>query len=335
MKRIMHIAFTVAGTGLLVAIFSAVGLPAIEQNLSRIGLWFAALVLLYLGAQLAFMAGWWIVMTRETRESGFLKLFGAYLAGDAINYVVPSGNLAGEPVKAHLLRDRLGLGRVVTSITIHKHAELVSQWFFLTGGLVVTLAQFDLPLSVKLLAVAVVVGLGLGLMGLTRVLKMGTASSVVHRLARWKPLTKRLDTYRASARAFDDGMQRFYQREPHKFAASTIWCLIGWCGGLLETYVILQLLVPTEGWTMAVAVETLAMALNNLFLFVPGRIGSAEGVRVAVFLLLGLTAAQGAAYGLLRRGRELLWTVPGFLYLVSRHAGRLTQNRLSASPTAK
>ena len=335
MKRVRHVAFVVVGIGLLVAIFWMVGLPAIEANLAQIGFWFPALVLLYLGAQLAFMAGWWVVMTRETREEGFLKLFGAYLAGDAINYVVPSGNLAGEPVKAHMLRDRLGFGQALTSITIHKHAELVSQWLFLTGGLVVSVTQFDLPNSAKLLAVAVVVGLGFALVGLTRVLKSGTLLSVFHRLASWKPLTTRLHHYRASAEAFDDGIQRFYRTEPHKFATSTIWCLIGWGGGLVETYLILQLLAPAQGWTMAVAVETLAMALNNLFVFVPGRIGSAEGVRVAVFLLLGLTAAQGVAYGLLRRGRELMWTVPGFLYLLGRRAGGLTQNHLSASPSAK
>jgi hypothetical protein len=73
--------------------------------------------------------------------------------------------------------------------------------------------------------------------------------------------------------------------------------------------------------------------LNNLFVFVPGRIGSAEGVRVAVFLLLGLTAAEGVAYGLLRRGRELLWTVPGFLYLLSRPTGEVARASLFTSPS--
>ena len=56
------------------------------------------------------------------------------------------------------------------------------------------------------------------------------------------------------------------------------------------------------------------MTLNNLFLFVPGRVGAAEGIRVGIFVLLGLPAAQGAAYSVLRRGRELLWTLPGLAF---------------------
>ena len=58
------------------------------------------------------------------------------------------------------------------------------------------------------------------------------------------------------------------------------------------------------------------MTLNNAFLFIPGRVGTAEGIRVGVFLLVGLPAAQGAAYAVLRRGRELVWTIPGLLLLL-------------------
>ena len=61
------------------------------------------------------------------------------------------------------------------------------------------------------------------------------------------------------------------------------------------------------------------MVLNNILLFIPGRIGSAEGVRIGVYALVGLTAAQGTAYALVRRGRELLWLVPGFVVLL--HSG--------------
>jgi hypothetical protein len=38
---------------------------------------------------------WWVLMDSEVRVCGFLKLFGIYLAGDTINYVVPSGEPGG------------------------------------------------------------------------------------------------------------------------------------------------------------------------------------------------------------------------------------------------
>ena len=73
------------------------------------------------------------------------------------------------------------------------------------------------------------------------------------------------------------------------------------------------MLAPGRGWATAFAVESLAMLLNNMFLFVPGRAGTAEGVRTAVFVLLGMPASTGVAYGLVRRTRELLWVLPGLV----------------------
>jgi hypothetical protein len=79
------------------------------------------------------------------------------------------------------------------------------------------------------------------------------------------------------------------------------------------------LLAPREGWATAVAIESMAMVLNTMLLFIPARIGSAEGIRAGVYVLVGLTAAQGVAYGLVRRARELLWIMPGLVILLKRH----------------
>ena len=68
------------------------------------------------------------------------------------------------------------------------------------------------------------------------------------------------------------------------------------------------------------------MLLNNMFLFVPGRAGTAEGVRAGVFVLLGMPASTGVAYGLVRRARELLWVLPGLAFLWRRPAARATSD---------
>jgi uncharacterized membrane protein YbhN (UPF0104 family) len=137
----------------------------------------------------------------------------------------------------------------------------------------------------------------------------------------------------------DGRIASFYSAHPRRFAAAMLACLAGWCGGLLETWIVLKLLVPGAGWGEAFAIEGLAMTLNNVFLFVPGRVGAAEGVRTAVFLLLGLTAAQGVAYGLVRRGREIAWIVPGLLLLLvprrDRRSGaaNVAGSRLASDPS--
>lgn len=322
-KRLARLGLLLAGLGVAVWIVRAVGWPAVRANVAAIGGWFIGLVALYGLAQLAFMAGWWIVIERRLRSAGFLRLFGVYLAGDSVNYLVPSGNLAGEPLKAGLLRDTWGMGQALISITVHKHAELLAQWIFLVGGTAIALSEFDVPAPVTLAAVGFLGVLGGSLLLLTWVLRRGTYLPVLNRLAAWKPLAARLLRHRPAAEALDGRLQAFYREQGPQFAAATALCLVGWCGGLLETYIVLRLLSPGQGWGTAVAIEALAMSLNSLFLFIPGRVGSAEGVRAGVFLLLGLPAAQGVAYGIVRRGRELIWIVPGLVVLLTRQAGWL------------
>jgi len=325
MRRCYQVSVLLAGVGVIGWILWTVGLATVATNLSVIGARLLAFIALYLFAQLAFMVGWWVVMDRDAQACGFLRLFSVYLAGDTVNYLVPSGNLGGEPVKAYLLRDTVGFGQALTSIVIHKHAELIAEWILLVGGLAVCLAYLELPSVVTLANTVIVGGLGVSLVIMTWALRAGTLSPILRRLSDWKPLASYLQTHQPAADALATRLRTFYKEQGRWFLVSTGWCLIGWCGGLLETYLVLRILSPAEGWTTAVAVETMVLAFNIVFGFIPARLGSAEGVRVGVFVLVGLPAAQGVAYGAVRRARELAWILPGFVILWKRHLRWFTQ----------
>jgi hypothetical protein len=208
---------------------------------------------------------------------------------------------------------------------IHKHAELVAQWILLAGGLAICLTYFELP-SLMIVANTVIVGgLGGSLLLMTWVLKSGTISPMLRRLADWRPLASFLQAPQTAADALATRIRAFYEDQWQWFLVATGWCFIGYCGGLLETYLVLRIISPAEGWRTAVAIETMVMAFNMLFVFVPARLGSAEGVRAGVFLLVGLPAAEGVAYGVIRRARELAWLLPGLVVLWKRHLGWFTQ----------
>ncbi len=332
MRRCYQVGVLLAGVGVIGWILWTVSLATVATNLSVIGTRLLAFIGLYLFAQLAFMVSWWVLMDPDAQACGFLRLFGVYLAGDTVNYLVPSGNLGGEPVKAYLLRDTLGFGQALTSIVIHKHAELVAEWILLVGGLTVCLAYLELPSLVTLANTAIVVGLGGSLLIMTWTLRTGSITPILRRVASWRPLASYLQTHQPAADALATRMRDFYKEQGRWFLVATGWCLIGWCGGLLETYLVLCILSPEEGWSTAVAVETMVLAFNIVFGFIPARLGSAEGVRVAVFLLVGLPAAQGVAYGAVRRARELAWILPGFAILWKRHLGWFTQERSETPP---
>jgi len=311
-RRTVRIVLLLGGLAVLALVFRAVGWPALVSNLARIGGWFPALAALYGLAQLAFALGWWILFDDGRPRPAFRRLFAIYLAGDSFNYLAPGG-VAGEPLKARMLRGSASTGEAVATLTIHKHADLFAQWIFVSLGVAVALWRFPMSLAARLLALAGAGGLGVLLLLLTWGLRRGTYSPVLRGLARWKFLAVRLERFQRPAADLDGRIRDFYRLHRGRFAAATGWCFLGWCGGLLETYLVLRLLLPGSGWAAAFAVESLAMALNNMLLFIPGRVGSAEGIRVGVFLVLGLPAGPGAAYSLVRRGRELAWVLPGLL----------------------
>src|SRR5262249_42314888 len=230
--------------------------------------------------------GWWVILEPRPRRTRFRTLFGIYLAGDSANYLAP-GNVAGEPLKIHLLRGETGAPAALASITIHKHADMLAQWAFMLLGVGIAVGSFQMPVAAGTAAVAGAVVFGLPLLLFTWALRRGLYSPVLRTLARWKPLARRLDRFHRPAETADRQIREFYERHRGRLAASVAWCFVGWCGGLVESWLVLRLIAPETGWAAAFAVEALAMTFNNVLLFIPARIGSAEGVRVAVFLLVG------------------------------------------------
>jgi uncharacterized protein (TIRG00374 family) len=314
-------ALFLAGIALAFVLVWKTGWAAIQANLASIGWWFVGLTALYLLAEIAFILGWRSVMEPKPPLSSVPDLLRIYLAGNTLNYLSP-GSVAGEPLRANMLRGRMETSGAIASVTIFKHAHLLSQSLFVAVGLAIAVVYFDLPLAVRWAALASLVVLCGLLVLMTWALQKGSFAPILSFLSRFKLLASRVDRYREAARNLDAVIQRFYvHRRPHFFSAAG-WCLLGWCGGLLETYIVLRLLAPGRGWETACAVESLAMVLNNMFLFVPGRAGTAEGIRAGVFVLLGLPASTGVAYGLVRRGRELLWVLPGLVFLARRPAAK-------------
>jgi uncharacterized protein (TIRG00374 family) len=316
-RRALRVVLFVAGLAAAAALLALVGWSSIAANLDRIDGTFALLVALYALAQIAFAAGWWILVA-PPQPISFGELFAAYLAGDSVNYVTGVG---GDPVKAHLLSPRMGFGPAFATVAVHRHADVVAQWLFLAAGAAIALNHFALPPVVRILVLAGLLVLGALVLGFTRALRGGIFGPLLRRLSGFQPLAGRLRRLEDQARELDERVRRYYHGDTHRgrFAAAVAWGVLGWCGGLLETYIVLRLLSPGHGLPSAIAIETLSMILNSILIFIPAKIGSAEGVRVGVATLVGLTSAQGAAYALVRRARELLWLAPGIVLLLKRH----------------
>lgn len=260
----------------------------------------------------------------------FPRLYGVYLMGEAANYVVPVG---GEAAKAHLLRDLGGGAAAAAAVAIHKQADLAAHCAYAVVGVGAAIFWFHLPAIIVAAAVAGTGLLLLAFLAMTWALGRGAFSPVVRRLTRWKFLAARLPKLQSGAEAVDARISSFHTAHRRRFLAAVFFCLLGYCGGLLETWIVLRLLAPSAGWPERLAIEGLPTVLNNVLFFLPGKLGGAEGIRTGVFLLVGLSAAQGAAFAILRRARELLWVLPGWVLLAREHFGG--GDRVPARPALK
>ena len=319
-RTALRIAFAALGTLAIALLVRQAGWSAVREYVGRIGPWFPVLVALNLVMQAGFVIALRIILTTRNADRPFSRLYRIYWMGDAGNYLIPGG---GEAVKALLLSELGGGAEAAAALTLHKQAELAAQCAYAVVGVGAVALWLDLPRAVAVAALSGTLLLLVFLLVLTRALARSPFSGALERLARWPFLARRLEGLHVGAREADSRIAAFHARHPGRFAAASALCLLGYAGGLLDAWLVLRLLAPGAGWPYWLAVEVLPMVLNNAVLFIPGKLGGAEGIRTGVFLLIGLSASQGAAFAILRRARELAWVLPGWALLAfERFRGR-------------
>jgi putative membrane protein len=250
----------------------------------------------------------------------FWTLVYVRIAGEAINLVTPTAALGGEAVKTWLLRDRAPVDETVASVVVAKTTITIAQGLFLLVGIVVAwrvgLPGGWLPGMLWLLGIEVV---ALGLFVLAQMRGMFAWSARL--LERLRVRRPRLAD--ALAR-IDDGVARFYRREPRRLVLSIAFHFAAWLLGTVEAWLILRFLDIDVSLALATIIEAFANAIRFATFLVPASVGVLEGGYVAMFAPLGLASSVAIAFGLVRRVREVVWIALGLvivLALRSRAAG--------------
>lgn len=268
----------------------------------------------------------------------FSRLLTARIAGESINDILPSSNLGGEPVKALLLRPAVTLAEALSSVTVAKTTQTLSIVIFILGGLGFAASRATLPPEVILTAAGVVAGLGGGV----AVLALGASSGLLGRWARYGlrlfPNAEWLKSSTVHILEMDASLSAFYKKEKGRFAASTLWHLLGLIAGSIELYVIARFLGFSLNLREALIMEVVATLAAVGGFFIPGSIGAFEYGHHAAASMLGLPPASGVIMSLVRRFRELFWLLAGLilLYLLypAARKGRAQAGPMIASPSA-
>jgi uncharacterized membrane protein YbhN (UPF0104 family) len=86
-----------------------------------------------------------------------------------------------------------------------------------------------------------------------------------------------------------------------------------WVLGAVEIFGVLWLLGHPITLADALVVEALAQALRNVGFLLPGALAVQEGAIIGAAALVGVPASAALAVALVRRSREVVFSLPGLL----------------------
>lgn len=242
-------------------------------------------------------------------EMSLATLAGYRAATHAANFLVPSVNLAGEPVRAVLFR-RAGYpwSDALLAVTVDRWIEATAS--AITGPICVAIflvgSDVDPRLAIAPIAIWTIASVAMLAVYLIAG-RRGRLFSILARGPRFAAAAPRLVEMESR---FSDFLR-------------TRWFPLSIAVGLVaEALIVAELALLVRAFDVHLSVPTvlgvmLGMGVASLAP-VPGGVGTIEGAQVGVLSLVGGPATVGLAVGLLIRLRETLWTVVG-LALLWRH----------------
>jgi putative membrane protein len=323
-RRVRTIAMLAVGGLLLLMVVSYAGVAPVLERVRAMGWATPLLFLPYLVINTLDTMAWRRALPAEAAARiPFLAQYLARIAGEAVNSVTPTAAVGGEPVKAQLLRAAGVSGpEAVASVVIAKTALTLSQIAFILLGVPVLAARFGRP-AIGLACFAVLVGLALLFARfLVRVQQRGPARTAWRWLVRVFPRSRTVKRLGERAADIDERLGDFYRIEQQAFRTATLWHFMAWLLGVVEVWIIMQLIGAPIAWADALILESLAQPIRAVTLFIPGGLGAQELGGVALCHLLGIGEAPAVTLWLLKRARELFYDAVGIGYLAQRTALR-------------
>jgi uncharacterized membrane protein YbhN (UPF0104 family) len=308
--RHVKTALGVGGVALIGYLVYRIGAGALVDALRQLAWWqFALICVPYAFITAADTLAWHYAFPRG--RVPYWRLYGARLAGEALNLVTALGSVGGEAVKAWLIRRDVTYEESVPSVVIAKTTIVMAQAIFLLVG--ISVAWVALPVD------AGVIGGMLWLL-LVEVLAVGgfVGAQVTGLVARMGKLLARFGLVAAPEYAadLDRSLREYYRRDARRLTASVAFHTLGWLLGAVEAFLVLWALDVRAGILTATVIEALGSGVRFASFMVPASLGAFESANAAAFGAMGFGAAAGLAFSLVRRARQVVWIVIGLGVMV-------------------
>ena len=303
--RILKTLFLVLGAILIAALIYRIGTGPVLETLAKLAWWqFIVVCVPYALITAVDTLGWRFAFARD--RTPFLPLYGARLAGEALNVVTALGSVGGEAVKTWLVRRHVSYEESIPATVIAKTTITMAQALFLLVGIALAWSVLDVGSAVlrAMLWLLVVEVLAVG--GFVGAQVFGLVARG-GRLLRTFGVVK--DT--AYANTLDEALRTYYFTQWRRLALSVGFHLLGWLLGAVEAFIMLWALDIDASVITATVIEALGSGVRFATFLVPASLGAFEGANAAAFDALGFGAGVGLAFSFVRRARQIVWVVLG------------------------
>jgi hypothetical protein len=316
------IVFALLGLLLFAYFVRKAGVSQIIVGIQRLGVGFLLILAISAIRQVARSIAW-LRCFESPYGLRFRDAFAARVMGDALGNIVPLASVAvSEPSKAAFVTNRVPLLASLSALALENIFYSLSVAIFIFSGTVALLLAFPLKPALRYasfatLAVTILI-VPLGYLVIRRQWKFLSGLMLIferRNLARaW------MEKSIPRARTLEDRIYGFYERKGSQLLAILALEMCFHLAGVLEIYTTLWFISDIVAPTLLTAfiLESVNRVINIVFKFIPFRLGVDEAGTGMLAKALGFTPAIGAALAIVRKARDLFWTVIGVALMVRR-----------------
>ena len=274
-------------------------------------------------------AGWRIACERLAQRPPLRGLLAIRVIGEGLMLGLPSGSMVNDSMQPYLLKRRCGLALepAIAATVGRKFLVVLSHGLFLALASGLTWGTLDHASRAAigrgglpwLLLTASAVMIGIALAGALATAHGRIADRIHRRLDRWvgRWLGTWLERNALRFASTDAALASFFAERRAGLLAPIVLYLLAWFVRALETLLFLRLLGVRVPLASAMVVETALILLRALAVPVPAGIGVQDAAYVLSLRSLGVAdvATVGAAFVVMKRGKDLFWILVGFATL--------------------
>ena len=263
---------------------------------------------------------WRALLVASGERVPFREILGARIAGYAVSYLTPAGNIGGETVRIFVL-DCVGRNKALATVVVDKTIEFLAGLSSIALAVVFLITEFALPRRLKIELFAAIAALLLVLIFLVLKQKQGLFTWALDTLKKIKIHIPFFESRREKILETDAHIADFYGKNRRLFLilfASYFAQAWLWAAEIYLTFLFLG------GTSTAFFKCFLIVTLGSFYTFlpVPGSMGVYELTYVSLFALLRIDMHAGMAVILIRRVVGLIWAGIGLIPLMKKKAAR-------------